>query len=128
MKSDSSEEKLDLMISYILIVGVISSVVIESIGIWGYYSSTGNLTILFHPQYALKGADFFSYGANVFGGLAKGRWMPVQVLGLGVVVLMITPYLRVVASVFYFGLVRNLKYLLITLFVLIVLTASLLIH
>jgi uncharacterized membrane protein len=39
-----------------------------------------------------------------------------------------TPYLRVVASVVYFGLVRNAKYLIITLFVLIILTASLLVH
>jgi len=49
-----------------------------------------------------------------------------QVLGLGIVVLMLTPYVRVLASVLYFGLVRNPKYLLITFFVLIVLTASLL--
>ena len=49
-----------------------------------------------------------------------------EVLGLGIVVLMLTPYVRVVASVLYFGLAKNPKYLLITLFVLLVLTASLL--
>jgi uncharacterized membrane protein len=41
---------------------------------------------------------------------------------------MITPYVRVLASVVYFGVVRNLKYVIITAFVLVILTASLLVH
>ena len=41
---------------------------------------------------------------------------------------MITPYMRVVASVIYFGAARNVKYIVITTFVLVILTASLLVH
>jgi uncharacterized membrane protein len=126
MKQALSEEKLDSLISYILILGVLASVAAETLGIAGYYSSNGNLNILFQPSFAMKGTNFFGYVGKLFQELSVGGWSPMQVLGLGIVVLMLTPYLRVVASVLYFGLARNPKYLLITLFVLFVLTASLL--
>lgn len=126
MKRALSEEKLDSLISYILTLGVLLSVAVETLGIAGYYSSNGNLNILFQPSFAMKGTDFFSYVGKLFQELSVGGWSPMEVLGLGIVVLMLTPYLRVVASVLYFGLTRNPKYLLITLFVLFVLTASLL--
>ncbi|MGA2791426.1 MAG: DUF1634 domain-containing protein [Candidatus Bathyarchaeia archaeon] len=126
MKRASSEEKLDSLISYILILGVLASVTVEALGIADYYSSSGNLNILFQPSFAMKGTNFFSYAGKLFQELSMGGWSPTQVLGLGIVVLMLTPYLRVVASALYFALSRNPKYLLITLFVLFVLTASLL--
>jgi len=126
MKRVLSEEKLDSLISYILIFGVLASVAVEIVGIADYHSSSGNLNILFQHSFAMKGTNFFSYAGELFQELSMGSWSPMQVLGLGIVVLMLTPYVRVVASVLYFSLVRNPKYLLITLFVLIVLTASLL--
>ncbi len=46
----------------------------------------------------------------------------------GVIVLMLTPYLRVVLSAAYFAWEKDAKYVLITLFVLIVLTLSLVLH
>ncbi len=128
MKRISGEEKLELAISYILIIGVLVSVAIEAFGIVSYYSSNRNLSIVFQPSFALKGTDFFSYAGSVFQGILVGTWTPLQILGLGIILLMITPYLRVVASVIYFGLVKNAKYLFITLFVLVILTASLLVH
>ncbi len=128
MKQISSEERLELAISYILIVGVLVSVAIEAVGIAGYYSANGNLNIVFQPSFAMTGTDFFSYTGKLVQGFLVGAWTQIQVLGLGIVLLMLTPYLRVVASVIYFGLVKNTKYLLITLFVLIVLTTSLLVH
>jgi uncharacterized membrane protein len=126
MKRGLSEEKLDSLISYILILGVLVSVLVEALGIAGYYSSNGNLNILFQPNFLMKGTNFFSYAGKIFQEVLTSRWSPIQILGLGIVVLMLTPYLRVVASVVYFGFARNPKYLLITLFVLLVLTASLL--
>lgn len=125
---DSSEEKLDLVISYILIIGVVASVAIEGAGIISYNQFTGNLNVLFQPEYALKGTDFFSYTLAAFQGLWEGNWSPFQILSLGVILLMITPYIRVVASVIYFALARNVKYLFITLLVFVILTASLLTH
>ena len=128
MKRVANEEKLELTISCILIVGVIASVAMEAIGILGYFNSNGNLNIIFRPEFALQGADFFTYSGNAFFQVMNGGWTPLQILSLGIVVLMMTPYVRVAASVIYFGLVRNPKYLIITLFVLIILTASLLVH
>jgi uncharacterized membrane protein len=128
MKRNGSEEKLELVISYILMIGVVSSVVVETIGILNYYYVNRNLTITFQPQYALKGRDFFSYSGATLQNLIQGNWTPLQILTLGLVLLMITPYVRVLASVVYFGVVKNLKYIIITAFVLVILTASLLVH
>jgi uncharacterized membrane protein len=128
MRNRLSEEQLESVISYILIIGIIGSVAIETLGILTYYYSNRNLNIVFQPEYALKGADFFSYARTIFLESLQWRWTPFQILGLGMVLLMITPYMRVAASVIYFGLVKNLKYLFITLFVLVVLTTSLLVH
>lgn len=128
MRKVLSEEKLELVISYILIVGVIGSVAVETLGILTYYYFNGNLNIVFQPQFALKGADFFSFTIAMFLESVHGTWTPFLILSLGMVLLMVTPYVRVVASVIYFGLVKNLKYLFITLFVLVVLTTSLLVH
>ena len=127
MKRVLSVEKLDSLISYILIFGVLVSLAVETLGIAGYYSSSGNLNILFQPSFVMRGTNFFSYVWKLIQELSVGGWSPMQVLSCGIVVLMLTPYLRVVASVLYFGLTRNPKYLLITLFVLFVLTVSLLI-
>lgn len=128
MKRRWNEEGLERAISYVLIAGVLASVAVETFGIVSYYLSNGNLNILFQPNSAMKGTDFFSYTAKLAQQLSVGALTPMQVLGLGIVLLMMTPYLRVVASVVYFGLAKNPKYLLITLFVLIVLTATLLKH
>jgi len=128
MKRIPGEEKLELAISYILIVGVLLSVAIEAVGIVAYYSSNRNLSIVFQPNLAMSGADFFGYTNSVIQGILLGTWTPMQILALGIILLMITPYLRVVASVIYFGFAKNTKYLFITLFVLVVLTASLLAH
>ncbi len=128
MKQISGEEKLELAISHILILGVLMSVSIEAVGIASYYSANGNLNIVFQPSFAMTGTDFFTYTGKLVQQLLFGAWTPIQVLGLGIVSLMLTPFLRVVASVIYFGFAKDTKYLFITLFVLLVLTASLLVH
>ena len=128
MTQASGEEKLDRVISYILIVGVIASVLIETAGIISYYFTQGNLSITFQPDNSLKGVDFFNYTGQTIQSLLLGGWTPLHIMGLGIVLLMITPYVRVVASVFYFSVAKNLKYLAITVFVLVVLTASLIFH
>jgi uncharacterized membrane protein len=128
MTKNLSEEKLDSLISYILIIGVTASVAIETLGVLSYFQASGTLDIVFQPQYALSGTDFFAYCATILSEITSWSWTPFQILGLGILLLMITPYIRVVASVAYFILVRNVKYVFITLFVLVVLTASLLFY
>jgi len=46
----------------------------------------------------------------------------------GLVILILTPFLRVILSVFYFALKKDFKYVIITVFVLLALTISLLLH
>jgi len=128
MKQKSDEEHLDLIISYILILGVLASLVLETIGIISYYSLYGTMTIILQPNSALSGTNFFSYAGNVIHQTLVGVWTPFEILGLGIILLMITPYIRVVASVIYFSITKNTKYIFITLFVLTILTASLLLH
>jgi len=61
-----------------------------------------------------------------FRQLAAGAWRPRLLVNLGLVVLLLTPYARVLASMLYFALVeRNRKYTAFTTFVLLTLTYSL---
>jgi len=121
----SQEQKLETSISYVLVIGVIVSLVTEIIGIITYYNSQGNLGITFGVASALTSTGFFSYIRMLLQVPFSGQWQPVDTLGLGIVILMLTPYLRVAASVVYFAIVKNRKYLGLTLLVLVILTASL---
>ena len=128
MNRNSGEDKLEAAISYILIGGVTISVLIEALGIVSYYYSYRNWEVSFQPQFTLKGDDFFRYSIATIQSFVLGSWTPIHILAFGLVLLMFIPYVRVAASVIYYGLAKNMKYLLITLFVLVILTASLLTH
>ena len=54
--------------------------------------------------------------------------LPLYLMTLGITVLILTPYVRTVMSAFYFASMKDVKYLLITLFVLVILTVSLITH
>ncbi|MBS7627156.1 DUF1634 domain-containing protein [Candidatus Bathyarchaeota archaeon] len=123
-----SLEKLELAISYILIFGVVSSVMIEAFGILIHYYAEGNLNITFEPKSVLKGANLFVFIGSTFQSILQGSSTSFNILSLGLALLIITPYVRVLASVIYFGMVRDIKYLFITLSVLVILTASLVAH
>ncbi len=122
-----SEEKLEEIISWILLGGVVLSGVLEAWGIFLYRQTTGGLALAYTPAWRLSGDSFFAYLAQLARDLASGKdhvsWM-----ALGIVVLMMTPYLRVVAAALYYAWKRNGRYFAITLFVLGVLTWSLAVH
>jgi uncharacterized protein len=109
-------------LSYILIGGVGLSFAIEVAGLIWYYAQTGGLNFDFSSQWQLTGTSFFSYLAGLFSNISTG---PLTLMAVGIVVLMLTPYIRVIASAIHFGATRNLKYLFFTIFVLVVLTLSL---
>lgn len=111
-------------LSLILIVGVGLSFTIEVIGLAWYFLQTGGLVFDFSAQWQLTADSFFSYIVALFSNSTPGVG-PLRLMALGIVVLMLTPYIRVVASAAHFGATRNVKYLLFTLFVLTVLTLSL---
>ena len=123
----SGESKLETGISYLLISGVIVSLVLEIIGEGLLYHSYGSLAISQDATAFIHGNDFFTFVLQQFrGNHAQGPG--IQLMTIGIIVLILTPYVRLVASVAYFGWEKNIKYVLITLFVLVVVTLSLALH
>ena len=127
MELGSGESTLETIISYILIVGVIASLILEVIGITLYYGTYGNLLVSQNRAVFISGADFFTFIANQTQNLV-GSQNALFFMTVGLIILILTPYVRAVTSVVYFGWERNRKYILITLSVLIVLTPSLALH
>ncbi|MGA3173149.1 MAG: DUF1634 domain-containing protein [Syntrophorhabdales bacterium] len=120
----SGEEKLEAIISYVLIVGVVTSLVLEAIGLFLFYHSYGILAISYNSRIILRANNFFDFLGRLFSPQFSGR--SVRLMTVGTAILILTPYTRAVLSVIYFASRRNVKYLAVTLFVLVVLTASML--
>jgi uncharacterized membrane protein len=118
------EAKFERIIGYILISGVVISLFLEVIGIILYYRSYGQFKILEDKAVFIHGRNFFYF----LGQLIQGEHIPQKALWLmtlGIAILMLTPYVRVILSVIHFSREKNVKYVLITLFVLALLTISL---
>ena len=123
----SGESKLETIISYILIIGVIVSVILEVIGISLYYVAYGNVQISQDKSVFISGQNFFAFIINQTQHLF-GSQNALLFITLGLIILILAPYIRAVTSVIYFAWEKHYKYVLITLFVLIVLTISLSLH
>ena len=130
MKSDiigSGESKLETAISYLLIIGVIFSLILEAIGLTLFYYSFANLNILENEVVFIREENFFSFVITTLQG-ENIQNSAILFMTLGLITLISTPYIRVITSVIYFAWEKNRKYLLLTLFVLIILTVSLALH
>ena len=130
MKSNnirSDESKLETTISYLLIIGVTFSLILEIIGLILFYYSFTNLNILESEVVFIHGDNFFSFVKTLFQG-ENIQNNAILFMSLGSIVLISTPYIRVITSVIYFAWEKNRKYLLVTLFVLVILTVSLALH
>jgi len=123
----SGESGLETANSYMLIVGVIVSLLLELAGITLLYRSYGNLAISQDTSVFIRGRDFFTFIYQQFTG-SHPAGPGILLMTVGIIVLILTPYLRVVASAVYFAVEKNIKYVVITLFVLIVVTLSLTLH
>lgn len=123
----SGESKLETAISYLLILGVVISLSLEVIGLIFFFRSYSNLNILENSVAFIRGENFFSFVSALFQG-ANMQNSSLLFMTLGLVALILTPYIRVITSVIYFTWKKNSKYVLVTLFVLIILTASLALH
>jgi uncharacterized membrane protein len=122
----SGEKKLEGLISYVLIIGVVTSLLLEIAGLILFYRAYGSLAISHESRMFLQGENFFIFLARLFSG-SSVSW-PIRVITLGIAVLILTPYVRAMLSVIYFAARGNGKYLVITLFVFTILTISLLVH
>ncbi len=124
MNSEASFEKT---IGFLLITGVLASLFLESFGMTAYYTAYGHFHIQEEKTVFLRGQNLFSLIFQLFEGrYTQGRAM--LLMTLGILLLILTPYIRVILSVFYFARKKDFKYLFITLFVLIILTVSLALH
>lgn len=113
---------MELLVGYILQVGVLLSMILIAVGVAWRWLNTGTLGF----DYAISGMNFFEFVLTDIQQMVAGTFRPRLFASLGIATLMLTPYVRVVASMLYFALVeRNRKYTLFTGFVFVVLTYSL---
>lgn len=126
ISSPKDETRLEAVISYILITGVVLSLLLEVTGIALYFQTYHATVISYANTFKIQGHDFFSFLYTLPGGSFDST--SIRFMVAGIAVLLLTPYLRVLLSVLFFGRERNYKFVLITLFVLVVLTISLTLH
>ncbi len=116
------QEKMDLLVGYLLSGGVALSITLIAVGLLWHLVRTGHFTL----DYTLTGENLFEFVAREIRIAAEGRLGPRALVNGGIAVLMLTPYLRVMASMLYFMIgLKNWKYSLFTGIVLIILTYSL---
>ncbi len=119
----SSGFDMDAMVGTILLVGVLVSMALIIIGLVWNWIASGTLTV----AYSITEENFFGFLLHSFSQPFDGSGIqPRQFISLGIVTLMLTPFIRVLASFIYFVVAdRDWKFSLITLIVLGVLTYSL---
>jgi uncharacterized membrane protein len=126
-EEDTRESKFELAISYLLGIGVVTSLLLLGIGMILFHLDFGVWAISQKKALFLQEKDFFHFLWNFLRGQShheKAIWL----MTLGIAILILTPYLRVILSILYFLTRKDKKYVFITLFVFILLTVSLLLH
>ncbi len=114
--------EMDVLVGYILLGGVLLSMGLIVAGLLWKYIQTGGVRL----EYELAGMNLFQFVVSEIHLAVLGQVRPRLLINMGIVVLMLTPFFRVLASVVYFLVVlKNWKYTVFTLFVLLVLTGSL---
>lgn len=119
---ESRQLEMDVLVGYILLGGVLLSMLLIVIGLVWKYIQSGSVQL----NYELAGMNLFQFVMSEVHIAILGEIRPRLLVNMGIVVLMLTPFFRVLASMVYFFMVlKNWKYTLFTLFVLLVLTGSL---
>lgn len=113
---------MDSLIGYVLLGGVVSSVVLVVAGLVWHLAKTGHLGI----DYAIPKLNLFEFVVADIRQIASAELRPRLLVSLGIATLLLTPYLRALASLVFFAFVEHdWKYSAFTGFVLAVLTYSL---
>lgn len=113
---------MEALVGYILLIGVLLSMSLIAIGVVWSWLITGQLGI----KYSIAGMNLYGFVLADIRQILSGDFQPRLFISMGIAVLMLTPYLRVFASMLYFAFVeRNRKYTFFTAFVFSVLTYSL---
>ncbi|HVO22195.1 MAG TPA: DUF1634 domain-containing protein [Candidatus Margulisiibacteriota bacterium] len=110
------------VVGYILFGGVLVSMALVAAGVTWRWIATGHVAF----DYSITGMNLLEFVLTDIRQVADHALRPRLLVNLGIAVLMLTPYARVLASLLYFAVVeRNGKFTLFTGFVLSVLTYSL---
>jgi uncharacterized membrane protein len=113
---------MDAVVGSLLLGGVLTSLGLIIAGLVWHRLATGRTEL----DETLAGRDLLQLLGVDLRALAQGAVRPRLLVSLGIVVLLLTPYLRVLASMLFFALVEHdWKYTGFTAFVLLVLTYSL---
>jgi len=127
MTTEDKESKLETVISILLIAGVVASVALEAVGIALYFGVYGNVDVSSNSAVYIQGENFFAFVVEKVQNLFVSE-NALAFMTMGIIVLVLTPYIRGITSAIFFGWEKNWKYVAITLFVLFVLTLSLALH
>ncbi len=120
--TEARQLEMDVLVGYILLGGVLLSMALIIAGLLWKFIQTGGVRL----EYELAGMNLFQFVVSEIHLAVLGQVRPRLLINMGIVVLMLTPFFRVLASVVYFLVVlKNWKYTVFTLFVLLVLTGSL---
>ena len=119
-KSDRSVA-METFIGYILLVGVLASIALLFAGTAWHWLTTGSLRL----DYTIQSKNLWDFLITSLRNTFGGDFSPETVINLGISVLLLTPYTRVLASMIFFLIERNWKYSVFTFFVFGVLTYSL---
>lgn len=121
-KATARQLEMDVLVGYILLGGVLLSLVLIASALLWKWTTTRDISF----DYQIQGMNLFELVKDEFRRAAHGAIRPRLLITMGITVLLLTPYLRVVASMFYFmTALKNWKYTLFTSVVLLVLTFSL---
>ncbi len=117
---------LQVGVGWILRIGVMVSLALESAGMAVNYLQTGDSTLSAVPgsPWQVRSGDFFGFASSTFASVSS-RVTAIDLTALGIVVLLLTPYARIAAAVVYYAVERDWKYVAITLAVLSVVTCGL---
>ncbi len=120
--ADAAPFDMEVLVGYVLLIGVLASMALIVVGVVWRWISTGQLGL----EYSITGMNFFEFVIEDVRQLVLGNLRPRLFVNLGIAVLLLTPFTRVLASVIYFAFAaHNWKYTVFTAFVFCVLTYSL---
>lgn len=120
--AESRQLEMDVLVGYILLSGVLLSMALIVAGLIWKFIQTGGVRF----NYELAGMNLFQFVVSEIHLAVFGQMRPRLLVNMGIAVLMLTPFFRVLASVVYFFVIlKNWKYTAFTVFVLLVLTGSL---
>ena len=113
---------MEALVGYILLIGVLLRVALIAVGVVWHWLATGQLGL----EYSIAGMNLFQFVVDDLHRVALGALRPRLLVNRGIVTLMLTPFVRVFASMLYFAFAQhNWKYTVFTAFVFSVLTYSL---